>query len=118
MFLPVSTDEHYRMEGFDSFGDPIVHTDCGSAWRVMFTNEFHNWVTSLTDPNACGHGAFPQFWIAGGVAAVGLVVAFWGGSRGRLLRLVGGAVLATGLMEVLGWLAAISLTLLSNMGGE
>jgi hypothetical protein len=67
MFLPVSAQ----------YG--VFNVDCGSAWQAMFTDANGN---NLED-FVCGRAAFPRIWIAGGVAAVGVGVAFWGASRGR-----------------------------------
>lgn len=68
MFLPVSTET----DGF--------HVSCGSALGAMFS-EWDN-------GEQCGSAAFPYLWIAGGVAAVGIGVSFWGAGRGRLLAAV------------------------------
>ena len=115
-FLPVSASVNYGSDIQDYFGQPaVVQAECGSAWQAMFTNEFYNFA-SIHDVYACGRGAFPHLWIAGGVAALGLAVAFWGASRGRLVRIVGAAVLGTVLIEVFGFIA-FSVMFPGNMGG-
>jgi hypothetical protein len=100
-FLPVSADLSLFAEGV------LVHVSCGSAWQAMFTNP-HNYNEA---GYGCGRAAFPYVSIAGGVVAVGLVVAFWGEGRGRLLRMAGVAVLVPGLIQILGLMGS------GGMGG-
>jgi hypothetical protein len=100
-FLPVSADAHLYAE------DVFVHVTCGTTWQAIFTNP-HNYNEA---GYACGRAAFPYLSIAGSVVAVGMGVAFWGEGRGRLLRMVGVAVLVTGLIQVLGLMGS------SSMGG-
>jgi hypothetical protein len=89
-FLPVST----YVKRFYEYGPPSHHAECGSAWQAMFTdangNNFEDFV--------CGYAAFPHLWIAGGVAALGVGIAFWGLSRGRLLLVVGLTLFGTALV--------------------
>jgi hypothetical protein len=92
-FLPVSTDYRY----IDVYRDVVLHADCGSVWQAMFTN---------TSNPYCSQAAFPHLWIAGGVAAVGLGIAFWGASRGRLVAAVCVPLVATGLIHILGLVAS------------
>jgi len=54
---------------------------CGSALQAMFDS----WGNGNYE---CGSAAFPHLWVAGGVAAVGMGIAYWGESRGRLLAVV------------------------------
>jgi hypothetical protein len=54
---------------------------CGSALQAMFS-----WQGN--EDYQCGSATFPRLWVAGGVAAVGMGVAFWGEDRGRLLAVV------------------------------
>jgi hypothetical protein len=92
MFLPVSAQH-----GF-------FNVDCGSAWQAMFTDaNGHN-----VEDFGCGRAAFPHVWVAGGVAAVGVGVAFWGASRGRILAVVGLTLLATSLVLVVALMSASS----------
>jgi hypothetical protein len=88
-FLPVSTSV------VTNFDQP-VHVICGSVWHAM-----------LSSDNNLGHecdvAALPRVWIAGGVAAVGMGVAFWGTGVRRLLVLVGLVVLVTLLIAIGGW---------------
>jgi hypothetical protein len=65
-FLPVSADLSLYAEGV------LVHVSCGSRWQAMFTNPRNYNGLGY----ACGRAAFPYLSIAGGVVAVGLVVAF------------------------------------------
>ena len=95
-FLPVSTDLNLSVGEWGS--EVPNHLECGSVWQAMFSN-----VNNINGYGYdCGHAAFPYVSIAGGVVAVGLVVAFWGAGRGRLLRIVGVAVLVPGLIQILG----------------
>jgi hypothetical protein len=97
MFLPVSANRSF-------YGDTVA---CGSGWQAMFRNvNNYNW-----DGYACGRAAFPHLWIAGGVAAVGLGIAFWGANRGRFLGMICLALLITGFIHGFG------LMMSSSMGG-
>jgi hypothetical protein len=67
-FLPVSTDQNYvNVTGHVHY----LHLDCGSAFEAMFDST----------TSGCGSAAFPHVWIAGGVAAIGMAIAFWGAKR-------------------------------------
>jgi hypothetical protein len=89
-FLPVSTS----VTNFDT--QQSVSVVCGSVWQAMLSSE-----------NNLGHecdlAALPRVWIAGGVAAIGMAVAFWGASRRLLLGMVGLVVLLTLLIALGGW---------------
>jgi hypothetical protein len=74
---------------------------CGSVWRAMFSRDYNT-----SEDYICGRAAFSHLWIAGGVAAVGMGIAFWGASRGRLLAAVCLPLVATGLVHVLGLVAS------------
>jgi hypothetical protein len=85
LFLDVSTSGTYTFEPSQKF-----HVACGTAWSAMFSK--HN-----NDDLACAKAAYPRLWIAGYVAMVGMGVAFWGAGRRRLVRMMGYALLATGV---------------------
>jgi hypothetical protein len=70
-FLNVSTS---RMN-FDT--QQRFHVDCGSVWQAMFSND------NNLDLD-CASAAVPHVWIAGGIAAVGMAIAFRGAGRGWL----------------------------------
>jgi len=92
MFLPVSTNQG----GF--------HQVCGTSWQAMFSSRNNT-------EYECGEAAVPHLWIAGAVFAVGVGIALWSGSRGRLLAMVGLALLLTLLINAAGLVAA------GGMGG-
>jgi hypothetical protein len=48
-----------------------VHVACGSVWQAMLSSENNS-------NHECDVAALPHVWIAGGVAAIGMAVAFWG----------------------------------------
>ena len=81
------------------------HVDCGTAWHAMFSHD-HNFPNS-----ACATPAYPRIWIAGGIAAVGTGVAFWGAGRRRIAAMIGYALLATVLVRL------IALAASSSFGG-
>jgi hypothetical protein len=81
-FLPVSAD--VITDVFDPIGVPTT-VDCGSVWQAMSTG----------DNYACTSAELPHVWIAGGVAVIGIAVAFWGARRRRLLAMIGLVVLVT-----------------------
>jgi len=83
-FLPVSAD----------IGPFDYHIACGSVWHAMLSHG---------DQHDCVLTALPHVWIAGGVAAVGMGVAFWGAGRRLLLGMVGLVVLLTLLITLGGW---------------
>jgi hypothetical protein len=62
----------------EAFGNRVA---CGSALQAMFS-----WQGN--EDYQCGSAGFPYLFVAGGVAAVGMGVAFWGEGRGRLLAVV------------------------------
>jgi hypothetical protein len=101
MFLPVSA----HVNSYEEFAQQIqqisYHADCGSAWHAMFSGDYNT-----SEDHVCGRAAFPHLWIAGGVAAVGMGIAFWGASRGRLLAAVCLPLVATGLVHALGLVAS------------
>jgi hypothetical protein len=101
MFLPVST--------WMTSGDGRVHVDCGSALQAMF----NGWANMEYE---CGSAALPYLWIAGGVAAVGMGVAFWGAGRARLLATVGLVVLLTGWISLVALLHSDSATGIGGRG--
>jgi hypothetical protein len=104
-FLPMSADRNLSVEEWGS--EVPHHLECGSAWQAMFSN-----VNNINGYGyACGRAAFPYLSVAGGIVAVGLLVAFWGAGRGRLLRMMGVALLVPGLLQILGLMTS------SNMGG-
>jgi ABC-type transport system involved in cytochrome c biogenesis permease subunit len=76
--------------------------DCGTTWHAMFSKD-HNFPNS-----ACAEPAYARLWIAGGVAAVGMGVAFWSAGRRRLSAMVGYALLATVLVRLLALVASSS----------
>jgi hypothetical protein len=76
--------------------------------------EFTNPRNYNEDGYGCGRAAFPYLSIAGAVVAVGLVVAFWGEGRGRLLRMAGVAVLVPGLIQILGLMGSRNMALLTH----
>ena len=51
----------------------------------------------------CDVAALPHVWIAGGVAAIGMAVAFWGAGARRLGVMVGLVVLLALLIAIGGW---------------
>ena len=53
------------------------HVDCGSVWQAMFS-KYNNLDLD------CASAAVPHVWIAGGIAALGMAIAFWGAGRGWL----------------------------------
>jgi hypothetical protein len=63
--------------------------DCGTGWHALFYNQ------NTTELNNCGPAASPLLWIAGGVAAVGIGVAFWDAGRGRLLGMISVVLVVT-----------------------
>ena len=82
------------------FAPPVpMHLACGSVWNAMFSN-------ANDVAYDCGSAAVPHLWIAGGVAAVGMVVAFWGAGRGRLLRMVVLVLILTTVITLYGLNAA------------
>lgn len=89
MFLHISTESH----GF--------HLNCGTAWHAMFSKD-NNDVYAY----ACSDAAFPRLWIAGGVVAAGMGIAFWGVSRVRLLVIIGLVLLFTALVNIVGLVAS------------
>ena len=92
-FIPVKAPRFGYYEGA-----PLE--DCGTGWHALFYNQI------TTELNNCGPAASPLLWIAGGVAAVGMGIAFWGVSRGRLLAAVCLPLVATGLVHLLGLVAS------------
>jgi hypothetical protein len=78
-----------------------IEVACGSVWRAMFSGDYNT-----SEDYVCGSAAFPHLWIAGGVTSVGMGIAFWGASRGRLLAAVCLPLVATGLVHLLGLVAS------------
>jgi hypothetical protein len=98
MFLNVSTSTTMYFDAPER-----VHLDCGTAWRPMFSKDSNG---DLAGAKA----AYPRLWIAGSLTAVGMGIAFWGASRGRLLSVVGYALLAAGLVGLFSWILTSSNT--------
>jgi hypothetical protein len=97
LFLDVGAWDTYSFEPGGKF-----HVDCGTAWHAMFSKD-HNFPNS-----ACAEPAYARLWIAGGVAVVGMGVAFWGAGRRRLSAMVSYALLATVLVRLLALVASSS----------
>jgi hypothetical protein len=93
IFLPVSTD----INAYAPTGGFGYHADCGTALGAMFNSSYNG-------NYECGSAAFPYLWIAGGVAAVGMGVAFWGDSRGRLLAVVCIPLLVAGFIALVAFM--------------
>jgi hypothetical protein len=85
-FLPVSAD----------IGPFDYHVACGSVWHAMLSHR-------LAPEHDCVLTALPHVWISGGVAAVGMGVAFWGAGRRLLWGMVGLVVLLTVLIALGAW---------------
>jgi hypothetical protein len=93
MFLHVSAD----INEYDESGRFGYRVACGSALQAMFDS----------GGNAnyqCGSAAFPYLWVAGGVAAVGMGIAYWGESRGRLLAVVCIPLLVAGFIGLVAFI--------------
>ena len=80
------------------------HIACGTSWQAMFSARWNG-------DYECGHAAFPHLWIAGGVATVGMGIAFWGAGCGRLLTAVCLPLVAALSVYLLGGIAS------TQMGG-
>ena len=91
-FLPVSAD--IDITAYDGRITYQAQADCGSVWRAMLSSE-NNY------GHECHRAAVPHVWIAGGIAAIGMAVAFWGASRLLLLAMLGLVVLITLLIAAL-----------------
>jgi cytochrome bd-type quinol oxidase subunit 2 len=76
----------------------FVDAACGSVWQALF----------IFSDDKCGSAALPRLWIAAGVAAVGMGLAFWGARRGRLLAAVC-LPFAGALSVFIIWMVAMSL---------
>jgi len=85
-FLPV------RALGTPSTKATPDHRASKTAVRVG-TRCFYN--QNTTEFNHCTSTAFPLLWIAGGVAAVGMGIAFWGANRGWLLGMISVVLVVT-----------------------
>ena len=92
-FLNVSAD----ISGCNVSSGIGYRAACDSVWRAMLSS------ANNTD-HECDVAALPHLWIAGGVAAVGIGVAFWGTGRRRLLAMVGLVLLLTLLITIGGWM--------------
>jgi uncharacterized membrane protein len=90
MFFPVSHEPDQAIPW---------HIDCGTSWQALFTARWNS-------DYECGTAAVPHLWLAGGVAAVGMCVAFWGAGRGRIVAMVGLVLLLTGLVFVASGIAS------------
>ena len=95
-FLPVSHEPDQALP---------EHIACGTSWQAVFSARWNF-------EYECGEAALPHLWIAGGVAAVGMGVVFWGARRGRLLAAVCLSVVAALSVYILGAIESFTL-----MGG-